>query len=220
SREISFTVVSMTLSLVAVFIPILFMGGVVGRLFSEFAITIAIAILISGIVALTLTPMLSGRLLRPPATHGRFYRITEHAYERVRSAYVESLGWAIRHWRLTLGFAVVILAFSAMLFMVIPKGFIPTEDTNVIYGHVRGPQGMSYQKMLPRQNELVQKVLATPGVDGVMSSVGQGRGASSNQSSGWMMIGLTPQGERSHNAAQIATQLRSKADHLPDLEAF
>lgn len=220
SREISFTVVSMTLSLVAVFIPILFMGGVVGRLFSEFAITIAIAILISGVVALTLTPMLSGRLLRPPTRRGRFYRITEHVYESVRTVYVDSLGWAIRHWKLTLGFAAVILVFSGLLFMVIPKGFIPSEDTNVVYGHVRGPQGMSFQQMLPRQNQLVQRVLATPGVDGVMSSVGQGRGGSSNQSSGWMMIGLEPQGNRSLSAGEIATRLRSQSAQIPDLEAF
>ncbi len=220
SREISFTVVSMTLSLVAVFIPILFMGGVVGRLFQEFAITIAIAILLSGLVALTLTPMLSGRLLRPPRTHGRFYQAGERIFESVRGAYVESLAWTVAHWKLTLAFAVVILALCGLLFTLVPKGFIPREDTNVIYGHVRGPQGMSYTDMLPRQNELVDNVLKTPGVSGVMSSVGQGRGGSSNESSGFMMIGLEPQGDRALSADTIAGRLRADAAKTPDLEAF
>ncbi|MGH8128105.1 MAG: efflux RND transporter permease subunit, partial [Gammaproteobacteria bacterium] len=220
SREISFTVLSMTLSLVAVFIPILFMGGVIGRLFSEFAVTIAVAILLSGVVALTLTPMLSGRLLRPPRTHGRFYQAGERIFDRFRDAYVNSLTWAVTHWKLTLVFAAGILVVSGLLFTVVPKGFIPSEDTNVIFGFVRGPQGMSFKDMLPRQKEMLQQIMATPGVSGVMSSVGQGRGGSSSESSGFMMIGLTPQGDRSLGANEIAQRLRNAAEQVPDLEGF
>jgi HAE1 family hydrophobic/amphiphilic exporter-1 len=220
SREISFTVLSMTLSLVAIFIPILFMGGVVGRLFREFAITIAVAILLSGVVSLTLTPMLSGRLLRPSRTHGRFYRAGERIFEAARGAYVESLTWSVTHWKLTLAFAGGILVLCGLLFMVVPKGFIPSEDTNVVYGHVRGPQGMSYTDMLPLQNRLVDKILKTPGVSGVMSSVGQGRGGTSNESSGFMMIGLKPQGERGLGADAIAGRLRGEAAGIANLQGF
>jgi len=220
SREISFTVLSMTLSLVAVFIPILFMGGVVGRLFSEFAVTIAIAILLSGAVALTLTPMLSGRLLRPARTHGRLYQFGERVFERSRDAYIRSLTWSVEHWKLTLTFAAGILVVSGLLFMVVPKGFIPSEDTNVIFGHIRGPQGMSFTDMLPRQDQLMNKALAIPGVTGVMSSVGQGHGGTSNESSGFMMIGLTAQGDRALGANEISQRLRDAAAHVPDLEGF
>lgn len=220
SREISFTVLSMTLSLVAVFIPILFMGGLIGRLFSEFAITIAIAILLSGVVALTLTPMLSGRMLRPARTHGRFYQAGERVFERARDAYVNSLRWSVTHWKATLAFAVGILAISGLLFWIVPKGFIPSEDTNVIFGHIRGPQGMSFTDMLPRQSQLLDKALAIPGVQGIMSSVGQGHGGTSNESSGFMMIGLAPRGDRSLGAEQIAQKLRQAAYRIPDLEGF
>ncbi|HYW75354.1 MAG TPA: efflux RND transporter permease subunit, partial [Gammaproteobacteria bacterium] len=220
SREISFTVLSMTLSLVAVFIPILFMGGLVGRLFSEFAITIAIAILLSGVVALTLTPMLSGRLLRPARTHGRLYQAGERLFDSARDAYVNSLRWSVTHWKTTLTLAVGILALSGFLFWVVPKGFIPSEDTNVIWGHIRGPEGMSFTDMLPRQKQLLDKALAIPGVRGIMSSVGQGHGGNSNQSSGFMMIGLTPRGDRSMGAEQIAQKLRRAAFQIPDLEGF
>lgn len=220
SREISFTVLSMTLSLVAVFIPILFMGGVIGRLFSEFAVTIAIAILLSGVVALTLTPMLSGRLLRPARTHGRLYQFGERVFERSRDTYIRTLTWSVTHWKLTLTFAGGILVVSGLLFMVVPKGFIPSEDTNVIFGHIRGPQGMSFSDMLPRQNEMLRKVMAIPGVTGVMSSVGQGHGGTSNESSGFMMIGLTAQGNRSLGANEIVQRLRNAANQVPDLEGF
>lgn len=220
SREISFTVLSMTLSLVAVFIPILFMGGVIGRLFSEFAITIAIAILLSGVVALTLTPMLSGRILRPARTHGRFYRASERVFDRLRDAYVNSLTWAVRHWKATLAFAAAILVFSGLLFWIVPKGFIPSEDTNVVFGHVEGPQGMSFEDMLPRQSQLLDKALAIPGIQGIMSSVGQSHGGGAGESSGFMMIGLKPRGERALNANAIAQKLREDARQVPDLEGF
>jgi HAE1 family hydrophobic/amphiphilic exporter-1 len=218
SREISFTVLSMTLSLVAVFIPILFLGGVVGRLFSQFAITIAIAILLSGVVSLTLTPMLSGRLLRPIKKHGQFYQLGERLFDQLRDQYVRSLAWCVHHWRTTLLAALAILAATAFLFVIVPKGFIPNADSGVIYGFVRGPQGMTFSEMREHQHDLLEKVRATPGVSGVMSSVGQGRGGSSGESTGFMMIGLK-NGKRPH-AEEIIQNLRRRAATVGSIEAF
>ncbi|MGH8426800.1 MAG: efflux RND transporter permease subunit [Gammaproteobacteria bacterium] len=220
SREISFTVLSMTLSLVAVFIPILFMGGVVGRLFREFAVTIAITILLSGVVSLTLTPMLSGRILRPARTHGRLYRTSERAFERLRGGYVRTLTWSVEHWLTTLSFAALILVLTGLLFVVVPKGFIPTEDTGAVFGNTEGPQGMSFQDMDVQQNKLVQLVRATPGVATVMSSAGQGRGGSSGENSGFLMIGLAPRSERSLTADQIVERLRREAAQVPNIEGY
>ncbi|HET6655804.1 MAG TPA: efflux RND transporter permease subunit [Gammaproteobacteria bacterium] len=219
SKEISFTVMSMTLSLVAVFIPILFLGGVVGRLFSEFAITIAIAILLSGVVSLTLTPMLSGRLLRPIHKHGRLYQAGERLFDRLRDGYVSSLTWCVHHWRSTLVGAAIIMGATVFLFMLVPKGFIPSEDSGVIYGFVRGPQGMTFAQMQEHQHDLLELIQNVPGVEGVMSSVGQGRGGSSGESTGFMMIGLEPHGERP-DAETIIQDLRHRAAKVDSIEAF
>ncbi|HET7570556.1 MAG TPA: efflux RND transporter permease subunit [Gammaproteobacteria bacterium] len=219
SREISFTVLSMTLSLVAVFIPILFMGGVVGRLFSEFAITIAIAILLSGVVSLTLTPMLSGRVLRPIVQHGRFYQMGERLFDRLRDAYVRTLSYSVHHWRATLGVAAILFGATAFLFVMVPKGFIPTEDSGVIYGFVRGPEGMTFPEMQVHQRQLTKLIQHTPGVEGVMSSVGQGRGGTSGESTGFMMIGLAPHNQRP-DAETIIRNLRREAMKVGSIEAF
>ncbi|HET6726166.1 MAG TPA: efflux RND transporter permease subunit, partial [Gammaproteobacteria bacterium] len=219
SREISFTVLSMTLSLVAVFIPILFMGGVVGRLFSEFAVTIAIAILLSGVVSLTLTPMLSGRVLRPIRKHGHFYQVSERMFESLREAYVRTLRYSVHHWRSTLAAAAIILGATAFLFMLVPKGFIPMEDSGVIYGFVRGPEGMTFAEMQVHQRQLTALIQKTPGVTGVMSSVGQGRGGDSGESSGFMMIGLAPHSQRP-DAETIIGSLRREAAEVGSVEAF
>ncbi|HEX5314033.1 MAG TPA: efflux RND transporter permease subunit [Gammaproteobacteria bacterium] len=220
SREISFTVLSMTLSLVAVFLPILFMGGVIGRLFKEFAVTIAITILLSGLVSLTLTPMLSARLLRPARRHGRLYQWSERGFDRLRDGYLRSLAWSVAHWRLTLAFATLILVLTGLLFVVVPKGFIPTEDTGAVFGNTEGPQGMSFAAMNVQQNELVKRVRATPGVATVMSSAGQGRGGAAGENSGFLMIGLKPRGERSLSADDIVSRLRREAAAVPNIEAF
>ncbi len=219
SREISLTVLTMTLSLVAVFIPILFLGGVIGRLFSQFAITIAIAILLSGVVSLTLTPMLSGRLLRPIMKHGRLYQMAERGFEGLRDAYVRTLAVSTHHWRLTLCVAGFILGATAFLFVLVPKGLIPTADSGVVYGFVRGPQGMTFPQMLEQQGKLVGFIQNQPGVKGVMSSVGQGRGGSSGESSGFMMIGLKPHGSRP-NAGAIVTGLRRRGRKVDTIQSF
>ncbi|MGH8161016.1 MAG: efflux RND transporter permease subunit [Gammaproteobacteria bacterium] len=217
SREISFTVLAMTLSLVTVFIPILFMGGVVGRLFREFAVTIAIAILLSGLVSLTLTPMLSGRLLRPVLHPGRFYHFIERGFEYMRDGYVRTLGWSVHHWPLTLAFAAGILVLTGFLVVIIPKGFIPTQDTGIIYAGTRGPEGMSFDDMRQIQNQLVARVRATPGVAAVMSSVGEGRRGSTG-ASGFMMIGLDS-GSRP-GASAIVQELRHEANNFPAIQSF
>src|SRR5262249_55043944 len=131
ASEVSFTIVSMTLSLTAVFIPLLFMGGIIGRLFHEFAITIGAAILVSGVVSLTLTPMLCSRLLKPPreAHHGRWYHASERVFERWLALYTRSLNWVMEHRPLTLVFSLFILVATAVLFNVIPKGLFPSDDT-------------------------------------------------------------------------------------------
>lgn len=218
SREISPTVVSMTLSLVAVFIPILFMGGIVGRLFSEFAMTIAVAILLSGLVSLTLTPMLSAKLLRPAKPHGRTFQLLESAFESIRNKYVFTLSWAIDHWPITLSFAATILFLTVVLFVSVPKGFIPREDMGVIFGNIRGPQGMAFPAMLKGQDKLVARVEGTPGVSTVMSSVGQGHGGASGEATGFMMIGLSKHSRSS--AETIVKALRRNATRNLPIQAF
>src|SRR4051812_27921059 len=136
AREVGFTILSMTLSLTAVFIPILFLGGIIGRLFHEFAVVIAVSILVSGIVSLTLTPMLSSRFLRPHTreTHGRFYTVIENFWERVIGLYGSSLGWVMRHRRVAMAFSFVILIGTVVLYQLVPKGFLPSEDTGRVNG--------------------------------------------------------------------------------------
>ncbi|MCG6933428.1 MAG: efflux RND transporter permease subunit, partial [Gallionella sp.] len=148
TREIGFTVVSMTLSLVAVFIPIIFMSGLVGRLFREFALTVTIAILISGVVSLTLTPMLSSRFLKGSESHGRLYNWLERGFDSVRDAYGRTLTWSVDHWRTMLAAAAAILALSFYLFVVIPKGFIPSEDTGMIIASTKAPEGVTFKQLL------------------------------------------------------------------------
>lgn len=217
SKEISFTVLSMTLSLVAVFIPTLFMGGVVGRLFTEFAITIAVAILLSGVVALTLTPMLSSRILRTTQSHGRLYQLSEQVFDSMRDKYIVGLRWSVTHWDKTLIFAAVILVLTLGAFFVIPQGFIPKQDSGAIFGNVRGPEGMAFEQMNAVQAKLADMVQHTKGVSGIMSAVGQGRGGTGNESTGYMMIGLDPHGERP-GASEIIKQFRDGGRRFNNLE--
>ena len=172
SREISFTVISMTLSLVAVFIPVLLLGGLIGRLFQEFAVTIAVAILVSGFVSLTLTPMLCSRWLRPEernAPHGRWYRATERAWEGSLAAYERSLGWVMRHRGLALLFSLGILIGTFVLGHVVPKGFIPSEDTGQLNGTTETAEGTSYDAMVQHQRAAAAIVQEDPNVEGFMS---------------------------------------------------
>lgn len=220
SREISFTVVSMTLSLVAVFLPILLMGGLLGRLFYEFAMTVAIAILLSGLVSLTLTPMLCSRFLGPTDAkpHGRVYLWLERGFDAMRDAYGASLAWSLERWRLMLVLAAATLVLTVYFFAVIPKGFIPTEDTGQIIASVVAPSGMPFEEFQQLQQQVVDVIRANPAVQAAMSSVGQGAGGDAGGSSGFMMISLK-QGSRA-SASEVIAQLRRQVAKIDGIDVF
>ncbi|HEX6549647.1 MAG TPA: efflux RND transporter permease subunit, partial [Gammaproteobacteria bacterium] len=169
SREIGFTVVSMTLSLVAVFIPILLMGGILGRLFREFALTVAIAILISGLVSLTLTPMLSSRFIKDSGRHGKLYETLENAFNWSRDWYGRTLAWSVDHWRTMLVVAGATLVLTFYFFAVVPKGFIPTEDTGLIIGSTEAPEGITFDQLKLLQERLARIVRKNPNVAAAIS---------------------------------------------------
>ena len=216
AREIGFTILSMTISLTAVFIPVLFMGGIIGRLFHEFAVTIGIAILVSGFVSLTLTPMLCSRFLRPPSEerHGRFYEATERVYRRVLGVYQRSLGWVMDHRPTSLAFSVGVLAATAVLFVIVPKGFIPTEDTGQIQGNTETVEGSSFDAMQAHQLAVADVLRRDPYVAHFMSSVG---GGTMNQ--GRVSIRLKPRGQRPP-ADQVVRELTPKLAAIPGIRTY
>jgi HAE1 family hydrophobic/amphiphilic exporter-1 len=216
ASEIGFTIVSMTLSLVAVFIPVLLMGGLIGRLFQEFAVTIAIAILVSGFVSLTLTPMLCSRFLRPSrdARHGRFYEATERIYRQVLGAYERSLAWVMDRRPAALAFSGVILAGTVVLFVLVPKGFIPTEDTGSISGTTETLEGSSFEAMRDHQLAVADVLRHDPNIDHFMASVG---GGTMNQ--GRVIIHLKPLGERLP-AEQVIRELTPKLAAVPGIRTY
>ncbi len=219
SREIGFTIVSITFSLVAVFIPILFMGGVVGRIFHEFAVTMSIAILVSGFVSLTLTPMLCSRMLKPHKKDHReaaWARGLENGFLWLLNKYDRSLVWVLRHRFLTLLVTLATVALSAIAFSVVPKGFFPLEDNGFIFGQSEASQDISYDSMLKKQSELAKIVGRHPSVSSVFYAVGGGRGA---LNSGRLFIGLKPKSERD-SAADIITQLRAEAAKVEGINVF
>ncbi|MEO6864277.1 MAG: efflux RND transporter permease subunit [Gemmatimonadaceae bacterium] len=217
SSEIGFTIMSMTLSLTAVFIPLLFMGGIVGRLFHEFAVTIGAAILVSGFVSLTLTPMLSSRFLKPPShNHGRMFNASERAYERVANGYTRSLAWVMLHRFGALMFSLVVLGLTGVLFKLVPTGFIPTQDTGQISATTEAAQGTSFTDMVKHQQQIAAIVSKDTNVSGFMSSVGSGQG-SGNQ--GRIFLGLKPFGQRL-SADEVVDELRPKLTGVPGMNVF
>lgn len=220
SREISFTVVSMTISLVAVFIPILFMGGIIGRLFTEFAVTLGVAVLLSGLVALTLTPMAASRFLRVAPVQGRMSRALEWLFERSQAAYLRGLEQSVHHWDWTLVFAAFILLATVWLFMVVPKGFIPTEDTGLIIGSTLAPEGITFGELERLQSRVATIVQRNPNVAGVMSSAGQDAGGTSGSNIGELIIRLKPSDERVANADQVIEQLRHAVAKVNGLQTI
>jgi len=216
AREIGFTIISMTLSLTAVFIPVLFMGGIIGRLFHEFAVTIGAAILVSGFVSLTLTPMLCSRFLRPPREerHGRFYDATERVYTRVLRAYERSLVWVMDHRPASLAFSALILVATAGLFLLVPKGFIPTEDTGMISGNTETIEGSSYDAMVAHQLAVAEVLKRNAHIDHFMSSVGQG---TVNQ--GRVTIRLKPRNQRPP-ADEIIRELQPQLAAIPGVRTY
>jgi HAE1 family hydrophobic/amphiphilic exporter-1 len=221
SREIGFTILSMTLSLAAVFLPVLFMGGLVGRLLHEFAVTIAAAILVSGFVSLTLTPMLCSRFLRPPAEqhHGRLYAASDRVFQAMLRGYQRSLDVVLHHRRATLATLGVLLVATAWLFVIIPKGFLPSEDTGQIFGFTEARQGISFEAMGRHQLALAAVIRDDPNVQSYSSSIGaSGFGAAGNQ--GRIFIHLKDRSERSLSADEVIQELRMKAAQIPGIQIF
>jgi HAE1 family hydrophobic/amphiphilic exporter-1 len=222
SKEVGFTIVSMTLSLAAVFIPVLFMGGILGRLLHEFAVTIGAAILVSGFVSLTLTPMLCSRFLRPPHTekHGRLFNAFERVYNAVVHVYDRSLQFVLRHRLATIVLSFLLIAGTWYLFVVIPKGFLPSEDTGSIFVFTEAAEGISYDAMVKHQQRLAEIVRQVPYVYNVMSSVGGGSaGVAANTNNGRLFIRLKPRSQRPH-VDQIIEELRPKLAVVPGIRAY
>src|SRR5260221_795658 len=220
SREIAFTVMSITLSLVAVFIPVLFMGGIVGRVFREFAVTISLTILISGFVSLTLTPMMCSRLLRAEghSEHGRLYRLFERGFAALQGAYDASLRVALRAKPIVLLITFASLAATIYLFGVVPKGFFPIEDTGQISVTTEGPQDISFAAMSAAQQQAAKIIAADPAVSTVNSSVGSSSGGGEN--SGRMFIGLKPLAERKIAVGAVIERRRKNMNKLPAINVY
>jgi HAE1 family hydrophobic/amphiphilic exporter-1 len=219
SKEVAFTIVSMTFSLVAVFIPVLFMGGIVGRLLNEFAVTMAVAILISGLVSLTLTPMLSARWLRPGThvRHGRVYMALEHVFEWSRRSYGWTLQATLRHRAVTLLISALLLVATVVAFQRIPKGFIPSVDTGQISGQVELLQGLGFESSVAHVQEVVDIIRRDPSVRAVTSNVGSSGFASSSTR---LMIELVPRAERTASADEVIASLRGRLNGIPGVRVF
>ena len=210
AREITFTVLSMTISLVAVFLPILFMGGMMGRLFREFAVTLSVAILVSLVVSLTTTPMMCARVLKAETgrNHGRLYRISERFFEGLRGGYAGSLGWVLRHPRSMLVVTLATMVFSIYLYTIVPKGFFPQQDTGRMFGNIQAAQDISFQAMRQKLTEVVEIIKSDPAVDTVTGF--SGGGVSGNTNAGRMFISLKPLEERQMSVDQVIARLRPK----------
>ncbi|WP_141063868.1 MdtB/MuxB family multidrug efflux RND transporter permease subunit [Pseudomonas lactucae] len=222
AKQIGFTLISLTLSLIAVLIPLLFMADVVGRLFREFAITLAVAILISLVVSLTLTPMMCARLLkREPKDEeqGRFYKASGAWIDWMIEAYGRKLQWVLKHQPLTLLVAIATLGLTVVLYLVVPKGFFPVQDTGVIQGISEAPQSISFAAMSQRQQELAKIILADPAVESLSSYIGVD-GDNATLNSGRLLINLKPHGQRDLSAAQVITRLQPEIDKLVGIRLF
>ncbi|MBW4474495.1 MAG: efflux RND transporter permease subunit [Stenomitos rutilans HA7619-LM2] len=246
SKEIGFTILSMTISLVAVFIPILFMGGILGRLFREFAVTISVAILISGVISLSLTPMLCSRFLRPPnhPQHGasnsgngvgsnpshsrrskcqtlktRLYEASEGAFNRMQSAYAWSLRQSLKHHRFTMLVSGAILVATVLLFVVVPKGFIPSTDIGQITANTQAAQDISFDEMVKHQQAIAAIIRRDPNVDVVNSTVGAG-GPNASANAGRIFIRLKPRADRPLSADDVVQELRPKLTRIPGIKVF
>jgi HAE1 family hydrophobic/amphiphilic exporter-1 len=221
SREIGFTIVSMTLSLVAVFIPVLFMAGMMGRMLHEFAVTITVAILISGLVSLTLTPMLASRFLKPhaEARHGRLYNVMERFFDGMRNLYERTLKSVLRFRRTVMAVTIIMTVLTAWMFTIMPTGLLPTDDIGAIFAQTEGAQGVSFEEMKRHQQKLTDIVLQDPNVEAFMSSVGAS-GTRVGSNSGFMFMKLKPRHERRMNADQIIQSLRPKVMSVPGIMMF
>ncbi len=221
AQQVGFTILSLTVSLIAVLIPLLFMGDIVGRLFREFAITLSVAILVSAVVSLTLTPMMCARLLkhRPAAQQGRFYRASEQFFERLIAFYARTLQWVLKHQPATLLMLLATLALTVLLYVAVPKGFFPIQDTGLIQAVSEAPQSISFPAMASRQQALVKVVLEDPAVASVSSFIGVD-GINTTLNSGRMQISLKPAAEREVSATEIIRRLQPALAKVDGIRLF
>ena len=218
TREVSFTVVSMTLSLVAVFLPIVLMGGMIGRLIQEFGATLSIAVLVSMVVSLTLTPMMSARLLRAETFEnpGRLHRWVDRRFERMVAIYRVSLDWALRHSFLTLMSLFATFAFNIFLFVVVPKGLMPQYDIGKLLGYISGEQALSFQSMQEKQQQFTDILRADPAVESVVSFIG----GESQGNTGFVFVSLKPLDQRQMPAHKVMERLRTQVNDIPGATLF
>jgi multidrug efflux pump len=221
AEQIGFTIMSLTISLVAVLIPLLFMGDVVGRLFREFAVTLAVTIVISAVVSLTLTPMMSARILRhdPEEQQTRFYRVSEHAFERMIAFYGRTLKFVLRFQTITLLVAAATLGLTIFLYIIIPKGFFPVQDTGVIQGISQAPQTISFGAMAQEHEELTKVILADPAVQSLTSFIGAD-GTNTTLNSGRFSINLKPLSDRDLSASDVIRRLQGKLQSVKGIQLF
>jgi multidrug efflux pump len=222
AEQIGFTIVSLTVSLIAVLIPLLFMGDVVGRLFREFAVTLAVTIVISAVVSLTLTPMMSARILRhqPKEQQGRFYRASERVFERMIAFYGRTLKFVLQYQTITLLVALGTLALTIFLYIIIPKGFFPVQDTGVIQGISQAPETISFPAMAEKQQELAKIILADPAVESLSSFIGAD-GTNTTLNSGRFSINLKPLADRGHlSAANVIRRLQSQMQDVQGMTLY
>ena len=217
AKQIGFTIISLTLSLIAVLIPLLFMGDVIGRLFREFAITLAVAILISAVVSLTLTPMMCSRLLKhlPQQEQSRFYRVSGEFFDQLSDAYARVLAWVLKHQRATLLVTLATMVLTVLLYIAVPKGFFPLQDTGALQVVTQAPQSVSYQAMVKMQQQLADKLMEDPAVDNIASFVGSD-GVNPTLNSGRMQITLKPKAERG-NINEVMARMRQTVADLPQM---
>ncbi|HTS12762.1 MAG TPA: multidrug efflux RND transporter permease subunit [Candidatus Limnocylindrales bacterium] len=218
AREIGFTVLSISLSLVAVFIPILMMGGIVGRLFREFAVTLSVAILVSLLVSLTTTPMMCSRLLKHdrPEGHGRLYRTSEKLFNWVLHTYDTMLRWVLQHPAFTMLVLLITIGVNVFLLIIVPRGFFPQQDNGTVFGGIRGAQDTSFQAMQAATKRYVEIIKTDPAVENVMAFTGGG----GSTNGGFVYLGLKPLGERKASASEIINRLRPKLMAVPDGTVF
>jgi multidrug efflux pump len=221
SEQIGFTIVSLTISLIAVLIPLLFMGDIVGRLFREFAITLSVTILVSAVVSLTLTPMMCAKLLRHKADsqRGRFYEASERAFQRVIDFYGRTLQWVLQRQTATLFVALGTLVLTIILYILIPKGFFPVQDTGIIQGISEAPQSISFEAMSQRQQDLARVILKDPAVESLSSFIGVD-GTNTTLNTGRIQINLKPLEERKINASDVIRRLQPELDKVDGITLY
>jgi HAE1 family hydrophobic/amphiphilic exporter-1 len=222
SREIGFTIVSMTLSLAAVFIPVLFMGGIMGRLLHEFAVTISAAILVSGFVSLSLSPMLCSRFLKPPQEekHGRLYAASERFFQSMLNTYGKSLTWVLKHGPIMIALLLILLVATGYLFTHIPTDFIPSEDRGQIFGFTEASEDISFDGMVRHQKEVARVIGQEPSVQSFMSAVGAGGRRAAGGNTGRVFMHLKPRSERSESVDEIIERLRRKLAGIPGIRVY